>query len=143
MVTDIAFPHTAETGSRPRVPRVLLLDDEISITTPVGSYLRGLGWELEVASEPEEALALVTHHRYDLAIVDLRLTRWGGGEGLAVLEEVRRLSPTTRLVVLSAYIDEAAEAEAWRRGADAVLRKPQPLPSLASVGLQLLGDSRD
>jgi CheY-like chemotaxis protein len=95
---------------------VLLMDDEPSITTPVSGYLRRLGWLTQVAAEVEEALALVMQ-----------------------VEEIRRLSPATRIVVLSAFVDEEAEAEARRRGADAVLRKPQPLAALARVGHLLIG----
>jgi len=115
------------------------MDDEPSITIPVSGYLRRLGCQTQVAAEAEEAMALVMFRTFDLAILDLRLTRWGGGEGLAVVEEIRRLSPTTRILVLSAHVDEEAEAEARRRGADAVLRKPQPLAALARVGRLLVG----
>lgn len=118
---------------------VLLVDDEEAITTPVSGYLRRIGWSTQVASEAEEAMALVVHRAFDLAILDLRLTPWGGGDGMAVVEEIHRRSPATRILVLSAHVDEAAEAEARRRGADAVLRKPQPLAAVARVGLRLMG----
>lgn len=125
-----------------RPPYVLLLDDEPSITIPVASYLRRLGWNTHVAAEAEEAMALAMFRRFDLAILDLCLTRWGGGgaEGLAVVEELRRLSPATRILVLSAHVNEAMDAEARRRGADAVLRKPQSLSVVASVGIRLMGE---
>jgi CheY-like chemotaxis protein len=126
----------------PRAPSVLLLDDEPAITLPVATYLRRLGWTTQVAAEAEEAMALAMFRRFDLAILDLCLTRWGGGgaEGLAVVEELRRLSPSTRILVLSAHVDADVDAEARRRGADAVLRKPQSLSVVASVGLRLMGE---
>jgi DNA-binding response OmpR family regulator len=131
--------NTAPSVTTKFVCSVLLMDDEEAITTPVSGYLRRIGWRTQVAAEAEEAMALVMHRAFDLAILDLRLTRWGGGEGLAVVEEIRRLSPCTRILVLSAYVDEDAEVEARRRGADAVLRKPQPLAAVARVGRLLMG----
>jgi DNA-binding response OmpR family regulator len=118
------------------------MDDEPAITTPVSGYLKRIGWRTQVAAEAEEAMALVMFKDFDLAILDLRLTRWGGGgEGMAVVEEIRRLSPSTRILVLSAHVDDESEAEARRRGADAVLRKPQPLAAVARIGRLLMGRS--
>src|SRR5687768_14568848 len=102
-------------------------------------YFGRLGCTTDVAAEAEEAAALVTYRRYDLAILDLRLTPWGGREGLDIVAEIRRCNPGTVIVVLSAWIDEQTEEEARRRGADAVLRKPQPLGGLARAAFALLG----
>jgi two-component system, NtrC family, response regulator GlrR len=124
-----------------RAPRVLLVDDEGAITAPMAHYFRQLGYTADVADEPELAGAFAALRRYDLAILDLRLTHWGGREGLAVLEEIRRTNPWTRVVLLSAHLDEESEAEARRRGVDAVLAKPMPLPSLALIGRGLVGGS--
>lgn len=124
-----------------RAPRVLLVDDEPSIATPMATYFRQLGCCTEVAGEPEEAAALAMCRRYDVAILDLRLTRWGGGEGLHVIEEIRRTSPGAAIVILSGYVDEDSEREARRRGADIVLRKPHPLPGVARAAFRLIGES--
>jgi two-component system, response regulator PdtaR len=134
-VTQIA----AQTAVAVRPPRVLLVDDEQAITAPMAHYFRQLGYTADVADEPELAGALAALRRYDLAILDLRLTRWGGCEGLGVLEEIRRTNPWTRVVLLSAHLDDDSETEARRRGVDAVLAKPMPLPSLARIGRGLVG----
>jgi DNA-binding response OmpR family regulator len=128
-------------ATHPTLParRVLLVDDEQAITAPMAHYFRQLGYATDIAHEPELAGALACLRRYDLAILDLRLTRWGAGEGLAVLEEIRRSSPWTRVVLLSAHLDDESETEARRRGVDAVLAKPVPLPSLALIGEGLIG----
>ncbi|HEY6548470.1 MAG TPA: response regulator, partial [Vicinamibacteria bacterium] len=74
---------------------------------------------------------------------DLRVTRYGGTEGLEVLREIRRRDHGTKVIILSAYISAEAEAEAWALGADSVLRKPQPLPHLAQLAFALMGVSRE
>jgi DNA-binding response OmpR family regulator len=128
-----------ELGRSRRARRALLVDDEASISTPMARYFRQLGFTTDVASEVEEAAALVLHHRYDLAILDLRLTQWGGGEGLQVVDELRKSNRGAAIVMLSACVDEEAEREARDRGADAVLRKPYPLPALARLAFELMG----
>lgn len=123
--------------------RVLLLDDEEAVLVPTARYFRGLGCAVDVAREPEEAEALVHHRRYDLAILDLRVTRFGGTEGLEVLREIRRRDQKTSVILLSAYISPEVEEEARNLGADGMLRKPQPLPDLAHLAFALMGTPRE
>lgn len=121
--------------------RVLLLDDEEAILAPTATYFGALGFTVDKAHEPEEAEALVHHRHYDVAILDLRVTQYGGSEGLEVLREIRRRHRDTIVIVLSAYISTEVELEARSLGANAVLRKPQPLPDLAHLAFALLGAS--
>jgi CheY-like chemotaxis protein len=123
--------------------QVLLLDDEEAILLPTARYFRSLGCTVDMAREPEEAEALVSHRRYDLAILDLRVTRFGGTEGLEVLREIRRRDHATSVIVLSAYISPEVEEEARALGADSVIRKPQPLPHLAHLAFALMGGTRE
>ena len=130
------------TRPRPALMNVLLLDDEEAVLMPTARYFRSLGCTVDVAREPEEAEALISHRRYDLAILDLRVTRFGGTEGLEVLREIRRRDHGTSVILLSAYVSAEVEAEARALGASAVLRKPQPLPDLAHLAFALAGGTR-
>jgi len=116
----------------------LLLDDEEAILVPTATYFRSLGFSVDMAREPEEAEALVQFQSYDLAILDLRVTPFGGAQGLDVLREIKRRHERTSVIVLSAYISSELETEAWALGADGVLSKPQSLPSLARLALALI-----
>jgi len=108
------------------------------VLVPTAHYFRSLGCTVDVAREAEEAEALISHRRYDLAILDVRVTRYGGTEGLDVLREIRRRDHHTTVIVLSAYISADVEAEARALGAGGVLRKPHPLPDLAHLALALM-----
>jgi DNA-binding response OmpR family regulator len=119
--------------------RILLLDDETAILIPMARYFRKMGFTVDMAAEAEEAEALIAHRRYDLVILDLRLTRFADAAGLLVLQEIRRRDSKTGVIILSAYISDVVEEEAQRLGADAILRKPQPLPKLAALALTLMG----
>jgi CheY-like chemotaxis protein len=123
--------------------KVLLLDDEEAILLPTARYFRSLGCTVDLAREWEEAEALVNHRHYDLAILDLRVTPFGGTEGLEVLREIRRRDHATSVIVLSAYISPEVEEEARGLGADSVIRKPQPLPDLAHLAFALMGARRE
>ena len=118
--------------------RILLLDDERAILVPIARYFQNLGCLVEIAEAAEEAIALIRERSYDLAMLDIRLSRLGGVEGLEVLRELRKGSRRTRVIMLSAYVSPEVEEEALRVGADAVLRKPQPLAELANLAFGLM-----
>ena len=119
--------------------QLLIIDNEETIVFALKRYFSQLSYRVDAASELEEAEALVAHTRYDLVIADLSLTAGGSTEGLELLRFLRARSPETRAIVLTAFGTPAVEREAMRRGARAVLAKPQPLPELARVADELLG----
>ena len=122
--------------------QLLLLDDEEAILLPTAKYFRSLGWTVDLAREAEEGEALISHRHYDLAILDVRVTRFGGTGGLELLREIRRRDHRTSVIVLSAYMSSDMEAEARSLGAAAVLRKPQSLPDLAHLALTVMEGRR-
>ena len=119
--------------------QLLIIDNEETIIFALKRYFSKLSYRVDAASELEEAEALVAHTRYDLVIADLSLTAGGSTEGLELLRFLRARSPETRAILLTAFGTPAVEREAMRRGARAVLAKPQQLPELARVAAQLLG----
>jgi len=122
--------------------QLLLLDDEEAILLPTAKYFRSLGWTVDLAREAEEGEALISHRHYDLAILDVRVTRFGGTGGLELLREIRRRDHGTSVIVLSAYMSTDMETEARSLGAAAVLRKPQSLPDLAHLALTVMEGRR-
>jgi DNA-binding response OmpR family regulator len=102
-------------------------------------YFRGLGCCVVTACEREEAEALLENQLFDLVILDLALSPYGI-EGLDILREIRYGGMGTPVLILSALVTPDLEAEAMRRGADAVLAKPVPLPHLARVAMPLMGE---
>jgi len=117
--------------------RVLIVDDEESILAPLSRYFRRIGCEVVAAQEREEAEALLEHQRFDLILLDLALSGYGL-EGLEILQSLRSGTRGTPVIVLSGLVTPDLEREALRRGADAVLPKPQPLADLARVCAHLL-----
>ena len=119
--------------------RLLVVDDEAAIRFALSDYFRECGWEVDAAAEKEEAEALLAHTEYEVVIADLRLTGIYGVEGLDIIQWSRHLRPETRVVLLTGYGTPEIEAEARRRGADALLHKPLPLPELERIVAGLTG----
>lgn len=120
-------------------PRVLIVDDEEPVLLMGAEYFQLQGCDVDCARELEEAQALLSFKGYELVIADLRLTGFGGVEGLTIIDDIRERCPWTRIILWTAYGTPEVEAEARRRGVDAFLLKPQPLPRVAQIGFGLLG----
>lgn len=112
-------------------PSILLVDDEEAILFALQDYLSAAGWRVATAASAEGAEELLAASRFAVAVVDLRLSPADDEHaGLAVVRSIRRRSPETRVVVLTAYGSPSVEAEARGLGVDSLLAKPQPLAEL-------------
>jgi len=121
--------------------RMLVVDDEEAIRFSLTDYFSLRGFEVESATELEQAEALLEAARFDVVIADLRLTGIHGTEGLDLIRYVRERSRDTRIILLTAYGNSDVRDEAARRGVDAFLQKPQPLIEIArAVDLALKGE---
>jgi two-component system OmpR family response regulator len=122
----------------PRSPRMLVVDDERVITFALRTYFGQHGFNVDCASEREEALELLSFNDYDILIADLRLTGTHAEEGLDVVRVARDRSADVSIVLLTAYRNAGLEEKAHRAGADALMQKPKPLPEIAETVFSLL-----
>ena len=102
--------------------RVLVADDEPALR---GALSELLGQEEHVelvgtAADADEAIALALRELPDVALVDVKMPA-GGGPRAA--REIQRLSPTTRVIALSAFEDRPTVLEMLRAGAVGYLVK--------------------
>jgi DNA-binding NtrC family response regulator len=113
-------------------PSILVVEDEEAILFALEHYLITRGYQVDAAPDLDSARAFLKQNEYDILIADLRLGVTGN-EGLEVLACARERSLRTKMILLTAYGSPDVEAEALRRGAFTVLRKPIPLPDIAQV----------
>jgi len=119
------------------VPSLLIVEDSEPIRFGMSEYFRARGYEVDEASDLDEALAILVTHDYDLVITDLRLS--DEVEGLDVVAELHEHHQATRVILLTAYGSPAVEAAATHLGAHLFLQKPIRLPDLEQAAANLLG----
>jgi signal transduction histidine kinase len=110
---------TPEHGEAPA--RLLVVDDEENIVLTISEVLRLEGYEVDVALSGREAVAALDAREYDLVLTDLHM---GDGDGLSLLEEVRRRSPLTITIILTGFAALESAIAALRHGAYDYLTKP-------------------
>jgi DNA-binding NtrC family response regulator len=125
--------HDESEKQEPKLPRLLVVDDEESICFSMSEYFSLHGYKVDTAREYEQAEKLVESTDYEVIIQDLRLNTMRNPDGLDIIKLAHRNHPQTRIIVLTAYGSAEIEDEARRCGADAFLRKPKPLSQVAQV----------
>lgn len=101
-------------------PRILLVDDEVTIQRSLSPLLRSRGYDVDVAGTAAAALALCADRMPDLIVLDLGLPDL---EGTEVARRIRTTSPVP-IIVLSARSMEADKVTALDLGADDYVTKP-------------------
>jgi two-component system KDP operon response regulator KdpE len=100
--------------------RVLVVDDEPQIRRALGINLRARGYEVDLAEDGEQALALAASHLPDVVVLDLGLP---GVDGVEVIRGLRGWSKVP-IVVLSVRDAEGDKVAALDAGADDYVTKP-------------------
>ena len=136
--TEIAIKdrqnHTIGGTENPGVkPKILIVDDQKEVCVAMKRYFTVCGFDVECASELEEAEAMITCNSYAVLISDLHLTPIRGNEGLELIRVLRHRSPQTRTVMLTAYSTPDVEKEAYACGVAKVLNKPVALSELRRI----------
>src|ERR1043166_6774612 len=81
---------------------VYLLDDDSSILKSTGRLLDSAGWKVEAFTDPITFLEQAAKHRPDVAVIDILMPEMCG---LEVQTRLRRSSPSTRVIILTAKDD--------------------------------------
>ena len=99
---------------------VYLLDDDPSILKATRRLLDSVGWKVEAFSDPIAFLEHAAIHCPELAVIDIVMPDMNG---LEVQTRLRRVSPSTRVIVLTAKDDPSVRRLAMNAGASAFFIK--------------------
>lgn len=100
--------------------RILIVDDEPSITEFVSYAMQKEGYQTEIASDGEEALRKIEQQHFDLFILDIMLP---GIDGYELCRRIRT-KMSTPILFLSARDTELNKVVGLELGADDYLAKP-------------------
>jgi DNA-binding response OmpR family regulator len=101
--------------------RILVVDDQPGVRFFLKEVLEGEGYSVVAADSGETALEHIPGEAFDVAIIDLVMKEVGGIE---VLKALKRASPSTAAIVLTAHGSLETAVDALREGAHDYLFKP-------------------
>ncbi|MCA1785706.1 MAG: response regulator [Desulfobacteraceae bacterium] len=133
----IPIPEAADDSAR---KKILVVDDDEIIVESIVQSLEEDEFDYEVisASDGFEAGLQVNHFKPDLLILDIMMPDI---KGYDVCKKIKTNEETkhTKIIVLSAYLDDEKFARMKENGADVCFSKPLPLHQLKEEVAKLLG----
>lgn len=99
---------------------VCLLDDDPSVLKATTRLLDSVGWRVNAFTDPATFLEHAATHCPEVAVIDVLMPEMSG---LEVQTRLRRLSPSTRVIVLTARDDPSVRRMAMNAGASAFFIK--------------------
>jgi len=105
----------------PSTQIVCLVDDDRSVLKSIGRLLTSAGFEVRSFSEPENFLAYVTEHSVAVVILDIWMEQMNG---LEVQARLSKVSPGTRVIIITGCKDATTEKTAAQFGASGFFTKP-------------------
>jgi len=118
--------------------RILVVDDEPLIVEALTAYLECEDLEAAGAHDCASATAILASSHYSIVVADLCLHTIE--EGLLLIDEVRRLSPGSRIITITGFAPPDLEAKVIERGSAKVLRKADGERVLVEAILEILGE---
>ena len=100
---------------------LLIVDDDDPFRNRLGRAMESKGFKVSLAKSVEEGLISARKSPPGFAVVDLRLL---DGNGLDVIEEIHKLKPDSRVVMLTGYGNLPTAVSAVKAGAIDYLAKP-------------------
>jgi DNA-binding NtrC family response regulator len=113
----------------------MVVDDEPGIRTALRANFLRHGWRVETASGVREAIRTLELREFDLVVTDMRMP---DGSGMEVMRAARSSSPSTAVILLTAYGSVPDAVTAMRDGALDYVTKPVPFDQLQATAAQVM-----
>jgi len=110
--------------------RILVVDDDPYFLRVLRRILSAENFQVETAEGAAQAAQALRQNSFDLVVSDLRLP---DGDGLTILQELRKAGADTPVVILTAYGEVDSYLEAMNAGATEYLNKPVRTEELLDV----------
>ena len=140
---SIMAPVPSPPANSETPPRMLIVDDDVSVTDTFSRMLRLEGYEVWAALSADEGLSLAQTHRPDAVILDLRMPLTSGLQFLRAIRAIPGLTGTPVAIVTGDYyLDDAQSNEIRELGAE-LRYKPLWLEELVTLARELLNMNGD
>ncbi len=109
---------------------ILIVDDEPDLRNLLGQVLTNAGYNVQLASDGDEALTLLKKEKFDIALLDIQMP---SVNGIQVLKYIKQHLPRTKAIMLTGYADLKHAMEAKEFGAKDFIGKPYKIEDILST----------
>jgi YesN/AraC family two-component response regulator len=101
--------------------KILVIDDEKPTLNMSRLLLGASGYSVVTAEGGEEGLEVFRREKPDIVITDMKMP---GMDGLAILDEIKKESPATEVIVITGHGDSDLAEQAANHGSGGFIHKP-------------------
>ena len=106
---------------KPANAKVLIADDEQSITSGLSAILADEGYAVEIAPDGQKALERLADERYGVVLADLKMPKL---DGLGLLRELQQKAIPTECIIITGQATVDSAVQAMQQGAYDYIEKP-------------------
>lgn len=114
---------------------ILIVDDEENLLLLLERILSKQGYQVATAQNSYDALAMLQTRDFQLAIIDIKMFPI---DGVHLLGDIKSRSPSTEVIMITAYPTADTRNECINKGASTYLTKPVDIQELKSTVENLL-----
>lgn len=103
------------------MPKILIIEDEKSITRMIEYDLKQLGYDVDSAIDGLEGFRMAMNKKYDAILLDLMLPSM---HGMEICKKLRDNGNMSYIIMLTAIDDEFNKIQGFELGADDYITKP-------------------
>ena len=109
---------------------ILIVDDEENLLLLLERILTRQGYQVATAQNSYVARTLLDSRRFQLAILDIKMFPL---DGVLLLGEIKSRSPSTEVIMITAYPTADTRNECMKKGASTYLTKPVDIQELKTT----------
>lgn len=110
--------------------RILIIEDEKSMREVLRILLEEEGYAIMAATNGLEGIEFIKNDIFDLVLTDIKMPK---ADGFAVLKKVKELSPSTIVIMMTAFGTTESTIEAMKMGAYDYIHKPFKIDEIRLV----------
>jgi DNA-binding NtrC family response regulator len=119
--------------------KILIVDDDEELRKNLTEIMTGAGYRTQDAASGREAIEKAIAEDFDVVLLDLIMPKMSGSD---VLGELRRVSPWSRVIMLTAFATIDNAVDAIKRGACDYVSKPFKIDDLLIRIRRVLEEAR-
>ncbi len=119
--------------------KILIVDDDAELRGHLTEILRGAGYETDEAASGQAAVGKAENGDFDVVLLDMIMPKGGGSETLI---DLKKISPRSRVIMMTAFATIGNAVEAIKTGACDYLSKPFKIQDLLTAIRRVLEEAR-
>ncbi|HET7318738.1 MAG TPA: response regulator [Nitrospirota bacterium] len=119
--------------------KILIVDDDKEIRANLAEIMADAGYETQQAASGRDAVEKAANDDFDVVLLDLVMPKMSGSD---VLGELKRVSPRSKVIMITAFATIENAVDAVKRGASDYLTKPFKIDDILMRVRRVLEEAR-